>query len=245
MIQAKKLAKQFQGKPVLYELDLWVNPGELVVLQGANGAGKTTLIRILATLTRPASGDFFIGGVSGRKEAQQVRKQIGVMLHQPMLYGDLTAMENLRFYAALAGLKNYQKQCELHLEQVGLDATNSKLVRNYSRGMQQRLSIARALIGDPAVLLLDEPFTGLDSAHQEQLLALLVDLKARGKTILMADHDPYRAQKIASRVDYLFRGSICCSFSGERLEPSRLSASINEIESNHTPAVIAARPGAV
>ena len=117
-------------------------------------------------------------------------------------------MENLRFYASLAGLKDQYGQNAALLEQMGLDPKNSKLVRNYSRGMQQRLSIARALIGNPPVMLMDEPFTGLDSANQERFIGLLVQLRSQGKTILISDHDLFRASQIATRVDYLFRGKI-------------------------------------
>jgi len=231
MIQAENLAKFYQRKPVLAGVDLSVNSGELVILQGANGVGKTTLIRILATLTRPASGDFSIGGFSGIKEPELVRKQIGVMLHQPMVYGDLTAMENLHFYASLAGLKDQSSQNAALLELVGLDPNNSKLVRNYSRGMQQRLAISRALIGNPPVLLMDEPFTGLDSANQERFIRLLNQLRVQGKAILISDHDLFRASQIATRVDYLFRGKISRSFSGEELTPDRLGEKIAAIES--------------
>ncbi len=231
MIQAENLAKSYQRKPVLAGVNLSVHSGELVILQGANGVGKTTLIRILATLTRPTAGDFSIGGVSGIKEPELVRKQIGVMLHQPMVYGDLTAMENLHFYASLAGLKDQSAQNAALLEQMGLDPKNAKLVRNYSRGIQQRLSIARALIGNPLVLLMDEPFTGLDSANQERFIGLLDQLRYQGKAILISDHDLFRASQIATRVDYLFRGKISCSFSGEELTPARLGEKIAAIES--------------
>lgn len=231
MIQADNLAKFYQRKPVLAGVDLTVHSGELVILQGANGVGKTTLIRILATLTRPTSGDFSIGGVSGLKEPELVRKQIGVMLHQPMVYGDLTAMENLRFYASLAGLKDQSDQNAALLEQMGLDPKNAKLVRNYSRGMQQRLSIARALIGSPPVLLMDEPFTGLDSVHQERFIGLLIQLRSQGKAILISDHDLFLASQLATRVDYLFRGIITCSFRGEELIPDFLGKKIAAIES--------------
>jgi len=155
MISAEKLGKTFQGKPVLRGLDLTVQPGELVVLQGANGAGKTTFIRILATLTRPTEGDALVGGSSIARDPREVRKNIGVMLHQPMLYADMTAMENMIFFADLAGLKNSRRNCERLLLQVALDPGSIKRVRSYSRGMLQRLSLARALITDPPVLLLD------------------------------------------------------------------------------------------
>lgn len=216
---------------MLQELDLTVQPGELVILQGANGAGKTTLIRILATLTRPTSGNFFIGGCPGSQQSEQVRQQIGVMLHQPMLYGELTALENLKFYASLAGIKSANDLCLEKLKQVGLEASRFTLVRTFSRGMQQRLSLARALITDPPVLLLDEPFTGLDAAHQDQLQEWLQEFRLAGKTILVSDHDNHRDARMATRVDYLFHGKIVRSFRGSDLDPLHIGEQVRRIES--------------
>ncbi len=227
---------------MLAGLDLQVRPGELVVVQGANGAGKTTLIRILSTLTRPTSGDFTVGGISGVSDPELVRCQIGVMLHHPMVYGDLSAAENLRFQAALSGRKDFGAQISGRLVEVGLDPANTRPVRNYSRGMQQRLSIARALLCDPAVLLLDEPFTGLDALNQDRFIDLLVRLRESGKTILATDHDPGRAVRIATRIDYLFQGKICRSFQGDELNPSLLSGRIAEIERGNAVATTGKEP---
>jgi len=231
MIQVTQLGKEYQRKPVLRGLDLSVLPGELVVLQGANGAGKTTLLRILSTLTRPTSGNFTIGGVLGSSDPESVRSQIGVMLHQPMVYGDLSAVENLRFFAALAGKRDYRKRIDACLDLVGLDGRNSKVVRLYSRGMQQRLAIARAILCNPAILLLDEPFTGLDAANQNQLVHLLIQMRAEGKTLLVTDHDLERVSQIATRVDYLYRGKIARSFSGKEMNAEDLTNAIAKIES--------------
>jgi heme exporter protein A len=230
MIRTEKLVKTYQGKPVLRGLDFTLQPGELVVLQGANGAGKSTLIRILSTLTRPTAGDAFVGGFSVRQAPQEVRLQIGVMLHQPMLYADLTAMENLMFFADLAGMKNPKQVCRQSLEQVELDPGSQKQVRYFSRGMAQRLSLARAWLTDPAVLLLDEPFTGLDASHQEQLLALLVKAASNGKTVLVTDHNAARAVSMATRVDYLYQGKIALSFHGADLTLATVERGIQELE---------------
>ena len=235
MIHTEKLVKTYQDKPVLSGLDLTLLPGELVVLQGANGAGKSTLIRILSTLTRPTAGDAFVGGYSVRQAPQSVRGQIGVMLHQPMLYVDLTAMENLMFFADLAGMRNPKQHCQQLLEQMELDPASQKKVRSFSRGMAQRLSLARAWISDPPVLLLDEPFTGLDALHQERLLTLLVGAVQNGKTLLVTDHDAARAIKIATRVDYLYHGKIACTFSGADLALSTLEQKIRELEEGMAP----------
>lgn len=230
MIQTEKLGKTYQGKPVLRGLDLIVQPGEFVVLQGANGAGKTTLLRILSTLTRPTTGDCTINGFSVKKQPEEVRKRIGVMLHEPMLYGDLTALENLGFYAALAGLKQRREISERLLDQVALDPGSSKKVRSYSRGMLQRLSLARALIANPPVLLLDEPFTGLDAESQVRLLHMLKEASRDGKALLVTDHDAVRSAGMASRVDYLHSGGIVRSFSGAELDPAALQREISLIE---------------
>jgi len=152
------------------------------------------------------------------------------MLHQPMIYGDLSAVENLRFFADLSGKRDFRMRILAALEQVGLNPDNQKPVRHYSRGMQQRLSIARALLSDPAYLLLDEPFTGLDTANQARLMDLLKDLQSKGRALLVTDHDPARVAQMATRVDYLYHGRIEQTFSGSELEANYLGARIAAIE---------------
>lgn len=208
MIEARGLVKAFGDHVVLRGLDLEVAEGEFVALVGPNGAGKTTLMRILATLSRPTRGRCRVAGVDLRTHPLAARRRIGLVSHQTLLYGDLSAEENLRFYARVYGLADADRRIEELLEQVGLSARRGSLVRTFSRGMQQRLAIARAILHDPPVLLLDEPDTGLDPHAAERLQAILDDLATRGRTVLMTTHQLERGLRMASRVAVLAGGRI-------------------------------------
>jgi heme exporter protein A len=198
MIELRKLTKAFGRKAALRGLDLRVPPGESLVLFGPNGAGKTTLIRILSSLSRPTSGAVYIGGLDLKTHADGIRRHLGVVSHAPLLYDSLTAEENLRFFGRLYGVADLESRIALLLEQVGLTARRQDLVRVFSRGMTQRLSIARALLHDPEILLLDEPDTGLDPQAAEMLHRLLAELSARsserraGLVDLPSDASPSR-----------------------------------------------------
>ncbi len=180
MIEAKKVVKHFGLKPVLRGVDFRVEEGEFVALVGPNGAGKTTFLRILASLSKPNMGAISIAGYQLPGQAAAVRKVLGVVSHQPLLYGDLTAEENLNFYARMYDLAEVRDRVEEVLTMVGLKARRRDLLRQFSRGMQQRLAIARAILHDPAVLLFDEPHTGLD---QEAAAAQERVLRARGQVV--------------------------------------------------------------
>lgn len=176
MIELRKLTKSFGSKYALRGVDLRVMPGQSLVVFGPNGAGKTTLIRILSSLSRPTSGTVHIGGLNLATHADGIRRYLGVVSHAPLLYDSLTAEENLRFFAGLYALAGPEPRITALLEQVGLTTRRGDQVRTFSRGMVQRLAIARALLHDPAVLLLDEPDTGLDPQAAEMLHGLLVAL---------------------------------------------------------------------
>ena len=162
MITVKKLVKRFGPKTVLRGLDFQVEAGEFVALLGPNGAGKTTFLRILASLSRPLTGTVQIAGYSLPGQAAAVRQRLGVVSHLPLLYGDLTAEENLRFYGRMYSVANLENRIQTVLDLVGLLNRRRDLVRTFSRGMQQRLAIGRAVLHDPEVMLFDEPHTGLD-----------------------------------------------------------------------------------
>ena len=174
MIELRKLTKSFGSKYALRGVNLCVMPGESLVIFGPNGAGKSTLIRILSSLSRPTSGTVLIGGLDLATHADGIRRHLGVVSHAPLLYDSLTAEENLRFFAGLYGMSAPEPRIAAMLAQVGLTTRRSDLVRTFSRGMVQRLAIARALLHDPQVLLLDEPDTGLDPQAAEMLHDLLV-----------------------------------------------------------------------
>lgn len=208
MIEVQGLVKTFGLKPVLRGLDLEVPAGAFLTVVGPNGAGKTTLLRILATLSRPSGGRVRIAGYELPGQAGLVRQWLGVLSHQPLLYGDLTAEENLRFFGRMYGVPRLEARIEATLQQVGLSARRRDLVRTFSRGMWQRLSIARAILHDPPVLLLDEPYTGLDPDASAMLDELLRSAIGQGRTVLMTTHDLARGLMLADYVAILARGKI-------------------------------------
>ena len=225
MIRIVNLTKSFGNRKVLRGLSLEIKPGEIVSLVGINGAGKTTLLRLLADLTQPDLGMIHYLDFTSRAEPARYRRNIGVVLHAPMLYGNLTAVENLRFFSRLYQVADREERIRHVLKMVNLGPRSCELVRTYSRGMQQRLAIARALLHDPALLLLDEPYTGLDQDSAAQFDTLVADAASTGRMVLMATHELERVCRISTRVDLLHAGRIAWSQSAEGLT----SASLAEI----------------
>lgn len=224
MITVKKLVKRFGLKTVLRGLDFDVQPGEFVALLGPNGAGKTTFLRILASLSKPSLGDVKIAGYHLPGQAAQVRARLGVVSHLPLLYGDLTADENLRFYGRMYNIAGLEERITEVLEMVGLDMRRRDLVRTFSRGMQQRLAIGRAVLHDPDVVLFDEPYTGLDQDASAMLDEVLKTVAAKGRTVVMTSHDLARAEDLATRFDILSRGVVSASASRKDLKRTNLLA---------------------
>ena len=224
MIDVRKLVKRFGLKTVLRGLDFHVEPGEFVALFGPNGAGKTTFLRILASLSRPSLGKVSIAGHALPDHAAEVRRHLGVVSHLPLLYADLTAEENLRFYGRMYGLPNLDARIAEVLDLVGLSHRRRDLVRTFSRGMQQRLAIGRAVLHNPEVILFDEPYTGLDQDASSMLDEVLRQVAALGRTVVMTSHDLARAEALASRFDVLSRGIIAASASRESLGQTNLLA---------------------
>jgi heme exporter protein A len=222
MIAVRKLVKRFGPKTVLRGLDFNVEKGEFVALLGPNGAGKTTFLRILASLSRPTLGEVTISGYRLPRDAAAVRQRLGVVSHLPLLYGDLTADENLRFYGRMYGITDLEPRITEVLKLVGLENRRRDLVRTFSRGMQQRLAIGRSVLHDPEVMLFDEPHTGLDQDACNMLDTVLREVAARGRTVVMTSHDLSRAADLASRFDVLSRGKITASASRDELGPDRL-----------------------
>ncbi len=222
IITVKKLIKRFGPKTVLRGLDFQVDAGEFVALLGPNGAGKTTFLRILASLSRPLAGTVQIAGYSLPGQAAAVRQRLGVVSHLPLLYGDLTAEENLRFYGRMYSLPNLDSRIQAVLDLVGLLKRRRDLVRTFSRGMQQRLAIGRAVLHDPEVMLFDEPHTGLDQDACNMLDSVLREVAARGRTVVMTSHDLARAADLASRFDILSRGKIVASMPRDQMGTGNL-----------------------
>lgn len=199
MLDAAGIRKRYGLRPVLRGLNLHVGPGEIVAILGANGAGKSTLLRVLATLLRPEAGTLVIDGIDALARGGEARARIGVVLHHTMVYPDLTGRENLRFHAELRGLNDGAARITAALEQVDLTRRADDLARAYSRGMAQRLSLARALLHEPVLLILDEPFTGLDQASAARLSALLADWARAGKAGVMTTHEVGRGMESVTR----------------------------------------------
>lgn len=203
-----RLTKRFERRGVLRSIDLELFEGECVVLLGANGAGKTTLLRILATLSRPTSGSVTIAGHATQKSAQVVRGQVGMVAHQTYLYDDLTASENLQFFARMYSVTDERSRIDEVLFMVGLISRRDDRVRTFSRGMQQRLAIGRAILHRPSLLLLDEPDSGLDREGARVLERILGYHTASGGTVLMTTHDLRFGLAVGHRVLLLESGKL-------------------------------------
>jgi heme exporter protein A len=211
-LEADGVWKYYGDFPALRDVKLSVEQGSVVALLGRNGAGKTTLLRIMAGLSKASRGAVKIQG--GDTREQSTRRRIGVLGHGISLYDELSAAENLRLYARLYHLPEPDKRAEQMLERVGLDRVRDGLVREFSRGMRQRLAVGRAFLHDPEVLLLDEPFTALDDRAIAVLQRMLAEARARGSTIVMSTHQLREALELATHVAFLQRGKI--EYAGER-----------------------------
>ena len=207
-ISAVGLRKDYGDRSVLRGVDVSVRWGQTAVLFGPNGAGKTTLLRILAGLSRPDAGDVDIAGLRMRRNGGRARTLVGFVGHQTLLYNDLTCRENLVFYAKLYGVDRLRCRVDGVLEQLNLADRADRRVRTLSHGMQKRLSVARAILHEPAVLLLDEPESGLDTDSVVSLGGLLKDWTGSGRSALLTTHSAEIGQAWADRVLTLDRGRL-------------------------------------
>lgn len=206
-IETKKLTKVFGDRKALDKVSIEVPEGALLSIFGPNGAGKTTLVRTLATLSRATSGTALVAGFDAKEEPDKVREHIGLISHNPMLYPDLTAMENLMFTAQLYGVVNAEERVRELLRAVELDHRRFDVVRTFSRGMTQRLSIARALMNDPDVVFLDEPYAGLDP-HAVEIFDGLIEQLRDGRTFIMVSHDLQKGFDVCTHALVLARGRV-------------------------------------
>jgi heme ABC exporter ATP-binding subunit CcmA len=206
--------KFFGDYPALREITIAAEPGACLALLGRNGAGKTTLLRIVAGLSRPARGRVTILG--GEPHSRESRKQIGLLGHGIGIYDELSAYENLRLFARLYGTPDPARRANEWLERVGLERVRDSMVREFSRGMRQRLAVARAFLHDPALFILDEPFTALDDRAIALLQGLLKQALADGRTILMSTHQLREALELATDVALINRGRL--AFQGPRTQ---------------------------
>lgn len=207
-IRAQAISKLYGDFPALQNIDLDVGPGDFVALLGRNGAGKTTLLKLMALLTRPTFGKLTFDNRNPDDDPMALRQRMGLLGHNTFLYDELTAEENLLFYASLYDVPEPKQACRQTLESVGLAPFGKELVRNFSRGMRQRLAIGRVFLHQPGLFLLDEPFTGLDDRAVALLESLLREAHEQGKTIVLCTHQLELGLKLARRLLILERGKV-------------------------------------
>ena len=229
MVHLDRVTKRFGASSALQGVDLQLESGKCLGLVGPNGAGKTTLLKILSTLTAPSSGTVTIAGLDALRAAERIRPLLGVLSHRTYLYGHLTAFENLHFYGRMLGVLQLGERIREVLETVGLATLGRQLVRTYSRGMQQRLAIARAILHRPPLLLLDEPYNALDGQAVARLQELLLQLSGEGHTVVISTHDLPRAFELCDEIAVQRRGRIV-----DRISTSQHTlASFSELYSHH------------
>ena len=205
-IEVDGLSKAFGARRAVDDLSFAVPAGSCLAVLGPNGAGKTTLVRMLATLARPSCGHARILGRDVVQDADEVRGMVGLVSHQPLVYGELTAEENLLLHARLNGVRDPARRTAMLLDAVGLSTRRLDQVRTFSRGMMQRLAVARSLVADPPVVLLDEPYAGLDPQAAGALDGLIERDRGR-RTFAMVCHDVPRAFRLCTHVLVMARGA--------------------------------------
>lgn len=214
VIRLDKVEKWFGRTSALQGVNLTVQRGEFLVFLGRNGAGKSTLLRVVARLIRPNSGRVEVCGIDVLRHPEAGREKLGFVAHSSYLYRNLTAFENLQFFARLYGVSSAEDRVHQVLSWVGLEKSAQRPIHGFSRGMQQRLSIARATLHDPEILLLDEPFSGLDLEASELLGGWLKSFVTNGKTVLMATHDLEQGLQGARRWAFVDQGKIAEELTG-------------------------------
>ncbi len=229
LLEIAGLKKSFAFKTVLRGIDLALGSGERMALMGANGVGKTTLLRILACLTSPSSGSARIGGWDIERDAQRVRRLVGFVAHQPYLYDELTAEENLLFFGKMYAVKDARERTGQLLLRVGLEKRAGERVSVLSRGQVQRLSLARALLHAPRLLLLDEPDTGLDEEGHELVEQVLAEHSVGGGAVLFTTHQLERALQLADHLVMLSKGRIVVQEKTAGLELEKMRQEYQEV----------------
>ncbi|MDA0988131.1 MAG: ABC transporter ATP-binding protein [Chloroflexi bacterium] len=207
-IKVRGLTKVYGPQVVLRNLDLELSWGNFLIVFGPNGSGKTTLIKALSTISRPTEGEVSVAGFDLKRNPAAIRRNIGLVTHQPLLYGDLTALENLRFHGKMFGLTNLEERIEKVADLMGVNSFLGRKASILSHGMQKRLSLARAILHDPPILLLDEPETGLDQEALEMLGQMMGAGERGRRTVVMATHSVERGLALGNRLAILSGGKI-------------------------------------
>jgi ABC-2 type transport system ATP-binding protein len=237
MLETKDLTKQYEdGLLALDHLNLKVEPGEIFCMFGANGAGKTTAINLILGFIPPTEGTAFVEGVDVVKEPLRSKEHISFVSENVMLYGNFTAYQNLDYFSRLAGKRNLKKTDYADvMSRVGLQEKAFEMrVKNFSKGMRQKLGIAFAILKDAPNLILDEPTSGLDPKSGQEFLDLLLELKAREKSIFISSHDIFRAKFIADRVGFMLQGKLVMMKTSEDLQGEDLNKLYLEYMHEHT-----------
>ena len=216
-IEVRGLTKSFGNNLALGGIDLEVETGKTLAVFGPNGAGKTTLIKILASIMKPTAGEVSINGFSLKDNAEAIRSHIGIVSHQTFLYGNLSAYENLHFYSRMYDVPHYKKRIMQVASMVGMESRLYDRINTLSRGMQQRFSIARALLHQPDIVLLDEPETGLDQQAIAMLWELLKEDGSKKRSVVFTSHSLERGLKACDDLIILNRGKIACCQPGSTL----------------------------
>jgi heme exporter protein A len=228
-IETQGLTKAFGQHLALRSVDLKLAPGEFLTIIGPNGAGKSTLLRCIAGLSKPSRGQVLIQGQRLDASSAQLRRRIGLVSHETLLYDDLTAVENLRFYGRMYDVERLDSQIEQLLRDLGLSRRAHDPVRTYSRGMQQRLAIGRALLHRPSVILLDEPYTGLDEQATEKLGQILRTMASGDETLIMTTHNLSAVVEAGSRLSIMAGGRIVYDAPQRPLNLDQLSSLYREV----------------
>lgn len=206
VIEAKNIAYSYNKKLAVDHISFGIGKGEILGFLGPNGAGKTTTLKMLTGQLLPQDGEISVLGIDVQKDVRKIKSQIGVCFEEKNLYEDMSAVENLTFFASLFGIKNFD--VKFLLKRVGLSVDRKDRVLNYSKGMKQRLMVARALVNEPQVLFLDEPTDGLDPVSAEDIRNVILEEKRKGVTVFLTTHDMMEADKLSDRVAFINEGKI-------------------------------------
>ncbi len=228
-IQVSRLTKFYGSHQALRGVDLSIGTGERVALFGPNGAGKTTLVKILATIVKPTSGSVSVDGADLKDRPEAVRRRIGLVGHGTFLYGHLSAYENLDFYGRIYDVPRRRERIMQVIEQVEMTTRMHDRVGSLSRGMQQRVSIARAMLHDPSVMLLDEPETGLDQRSASIVWSALLGSGSGRRTVIMITHNLERGLELSDRIALLVRGKVVYETATAGMSLERLRELYNKL----------------
>lgn len=210
-IELRNVTRRIDGRRLLDRVHLSIEPGRLLLLCGPNGAGKSTLLKVIAGLVPPTAGDVLFDGRTAAEAGPELRRHMGVLLHESALYDELSVMENLVFAGRLFGVRDVRRAAEAVIERLGLRLVAREPAGRMSRGMRQRLALGRALLHEPSALLLDEPYAGLDVRWAGELTDLLTELRAAGTAIVLVAHEWRTAWAVADAVAVIVRGRLALS----------------------------------